>query len=544
MRRLSANLSTKRSLGVEPAADNNVEAVGPCCLDVNTRSAGFAKGRFQLLWWLIWAYFALFLLLLGLPVLANVLSGDQLGYGINFSEHGVALVIASTLLLPTIAGYVYVWRNRHPIRFNRETRSVTFHYKWGITYTEPWEKLTAYLYLQRVADPEAIRKHEGQVRLEFNRADGNSTQAVLMGTDTYGATDYERAAQLWEYIRVYMEEGPEALPSPEKEPRRGWGWGRWIKHHSPFPMFPSRSFWRLIIEPVAFPARVLLFFVNAPTDIIYSWIERSAASVPYPDELEKACRCTETVSERRERVSALLASYSEKIKENTQNLLEAERALLKAYADRFVGPSGALGEDERQVPEGWYWAKLTDLVEINPTYNVGSGKQAVAIATDALAEHGPLVNRERISFCTTPPSSIMFREGDTLLPFAQPWLDQGRGAYVDFMAAETDTDLGSPSPDIIVLRGSKLSPELTYCLSKDQRIRDRAKALLDGCDAREDAITQLGDFALPMPEPGVLEEFDTEIAQPAFAKIRELSTTNERLRRCRRRVMNNTGQSA
>lgn len=38
-------LVPKQSIGIEPAADRNVEAVGPCCLDVNIKSAYIMMGR-------------------------------------------------------------------------------------------------------------------------------------------------------------------------------------------------------------------------------------------------------------------------------------------------------------------------------------------------------------------------------------------------------------------------------------------------------------------------------------------------------------------
>lgn len=145
MGRVSSNLEPGRSIGIDPAGDGNIEAVGPCCLDVNTRFADLAKGRFQLVWWFIWWSFAFLYLVLGMLMVSNLLGGANIMAGVASGERVVALAVWSCAFVPLIGTYVYLWRTRHPMRFNRQKRAVTLHHR-GITYVEPWDGITAYIY--------------------------------------------------------------------------------------------------------------------------------------------------------------------------------------------------------------------------------------------------------------------------------------------------------------------------------------------------------------------------------------------------------------
>lgn len=544
MGRMTTNLDPRHSIGIDPAGDSNIEAVGPCCLDVNTRPADFAKGRFHMVWWFIWMCVACLFFFVLMPMISNLAGGEPITAGITFGENILLLIIGWGVLIPTIVGYVHVWRTHHPMRFDRKERKVTLYHR-GTTYVEPWDGITAYLYALRQTTPKGANDTEAQVRIEFRRADGSKMPVMLLGTDTYRGRYYDKAARLWEYIRVYMEEGPEALPEPDKEPERDWGWRQWVQHHSPFPLFPRKSVWSAILQPMAFPLRVLLFFLNTPTDVIYSWIARSAGAVPYPRALADACRCSETEEEKHARVTALLELYSERIRGNTREVLQLESTLLEEYRKRFVAPCYPYGEGKEEIPGDWYQARLTDLVEVNPTYNVGSGKRVVFAPIDVLAAEAPLANRDELERCMTPPSSTMFRDGDTLFPFQLPWLEDGRAAYVEFvedMALDTDTDFGCASPDMIVLRGTKLTPEMTYCLSKDHRLREWSKGILEDGESK-DKLESFSEFMVPMPKPEVLQEFQDGVAGPRLKRIIELSQENERLKRSRSRVRENTGRA-
>lgn len=343
------------------------------------------------------------------------------------------------------------------------------------------------------------------------------------------------------HTRIYGRGGGSTTQTTQAG-RKG-GWRKWCQHHSPFPIFPHRSFWSVIVQPLAFSVRALLFFLNAPTDVIYSWLARSAAAVPYPPPLVDACRCSESHEEKEARISALLESYNEKIEENRRKIVQIERALLEEYRKWFIEPCYPDGEEK--VPEGWCRVKLTDLVEINPAYNIGSGKEVVFAPIDILATEGPLGNRDRLKRCITPPSSIMFRDSDTLFPFQRPWLENGRGVYVDFVGdMALGSEFGCASPDMLVLRGTKLSPEVAYCLSKDKRLRQWCKSILEGKDtAFQDRLDGFSAFTLPMPTSSLLDKFQIGVARPNFGKIIKLSQENERLKRSCSRVLENSGRT-
>ncbi len=215
----------------------------------------------------------------------------------NSIEQGLqSYVGVSTLILGTfgISLYVWpvrVWRTHLPLRFNRKTRKVYWHWK-GTTYIENWDTIRAYLDVQSGLTGVGAPIRDPQVNIEFQTESGKPITVFLMGTDHIGLTVDEKAAAFWEYIRQYMEDGPDNLPSPDLEIWHPVEREDLLKLHWPFPIIRNKNpwFWPIHIF-IFFPLRIIWFLITYPTEVLYYHLTKRIKVDPFPPEMEEPCRC-------------------------------------------------------------------------------------------------------------------------------------------------------------------------------------------------------------------------------------------------------------
>lgn len=523
-------LDVKQTTTVFPAAGREVESVGPCCLDVNTKAAFIAKGREGGVWAGIWFTIAFAITPMGYWLFA----GEPL------LGAGMGLLIAGGFS-PVILGFIYSWRNEVPMRFNRNTRKVYFQHR-GRLYTSDWDSIRAYLKVQHGVVYGGGRVRDPQVNIEFEGQRGKSGTVLLMATGSLTLPEQTAAASLWEYIRLYMEEGPEILPKPKIQ-RRYDALAQMRRDLNPFPIRSNPHRLWLTELLILFPVRVLWFSVTYPTEIIYRSIaDRLKLVTPLLPEMEEAGRCTESEESRRKRLANLLRDYDQQLHQAEHRLEALERSLLFQYDLQFVNPRHPTPRFVDGIPEGWFRVPLSDLVEFNPWHRLKAGRQIRYLPLDAVPENGMLFDREKLEWRGNQ-NGPTFRNGDVLIPAVSGSLEDGRVGLVDFLKGydlpPSDKtflqrldgyEVGVGSADFIVMRGTSVSPGFAYCIAKDPRLQEYARTRLEADSGTARLPTSaLAEFELPMPPPSLLKTFEDYTAKPFLRNILQLAAERERL---------------
>lgn len=171
--------------------------------------------------------------------------------------------------------------------------------------------------------------------------------------------------------------------------------------------------------------------------------------------------------------------------------------LYEAFPDRLVET------DHGDIPEGWWWAPLPEIMQINPARSLKSGADApyLDMAGVPTAGHRP----EGVA-CRPFGSGMKYQNGDTLVARITPCLENGKTAFVDFLA---DDEVGWGSTEFIVLSPRDPWPKVTgYLLARDERFREFAIQSMTGTSGRQRVpASALGHFLFPYPRDEVLKAF-------------------------------------
>ena len=160
------------------------------------------------------------------------------------------------------------------------------------------------------------------------------------------------------------------------------------------------------------------------------------------------------------------------------------------------------------VPKGWRYAFLSEAYSINPKRELKKGVAApyLDMANAPIAGHcaEDTILREM-------GSGSKYVNGDTLLARITPCLENGKTAFVDFLAEE---QVGWGSTEFVVLRPKAPLPEYhAYLLSRFPGFRDFAIQSMSGTSGRQRIQNDvLGRYQLALPSERVAEEFGHIIA--------------------------------
>ncbi|SCU98355.1 conserved hypothetical protein [Cupriavidus necator] len=222
---------------------------------------------------------------------------DGLAYGWDHDIAGIFLIsmflflfwLAKWLVLPQLRKDYFTSR-RILIRFNRITRKVYLHtppFAGGIK-TFDWDSTQATLDNKAALSPEPVSEEEansGSGRLIMGWLDMEARKGLGLIFVGRPAGNAARGRAWWEYIRRYMEEGPDSVPQPFP---RLWK-GAWPQYSllNMFYLYPERlihggPLWWLILPALA------------PFDLlraILHWIAMLLCVEPkFPPEIENAGR--------------------------------------------------------------------------------------------------------------------------------------------------------------------------------------------------------------------------------------------------------------
>lgn len=180
------------------------------------------------------------------------------------------------------------------------------------------------------------------------------------------------------------------------------------------------------------------------------------------------------------------------------------------------------------VPKGWRMVALADAFEINPSRSLKKGAIGAYLDMASLATTG---------HCVEPPvqrefgSGTKFRNGDTLLARITPCLENGKSAFVDFLAED---QVGWGSTEFIVLRPrAPLPVYLGYLLCRHPPFREHAIHSMSGTSGRQRVQNDvLGRYPLAQPGEAIASAFAEVVApiQAAIARNHSASTTLAALR--------------
>ena len=193
--------------------------------------------------------------------------------------------------------------------------------------------------------------------------------------------------------------------------------------------------------------------------------------------------------------------------ERGQSLPGLPAHLYDLFPDRLV--ESELGE----IPEGWRVVELEQVIEINPPRVLRRGQCApyLDMASMPTRGHVPLRVVER-----PYTSGTRFTNGDTLLARITPCLENGKTAFVDFLAPN---EVGWGSTEFIVLRPKPPLPaEFGYCLARDPDFREFAIQSMTGTSGRQRVQPEaLARYLLVVPSDGVAKAFGA-LVEPWFRK--------------------------
>ena len=174
------------------------------------------------------------------------------------------------------------------------------------------------------------------------------------------------------------------------------------------------------------------------------------------------------------------------------------------FKDNIKGKYVVLQEKPKR--EGWHEMRLGEVAEINPSERLPKGTKAKKVNMDALI---PFTRKISKYATETYKSGSKFRNGDTLLARITPCLENGKTAFVDFLASG---EVGFGSTEFIVMREKKgiTDKEFLYYFAKSENFRDMAIKSMTGTSGRQrvelDEVIKYKFYLPPLPEQKAIAE--------------------------------------
>jgi type I restriction enzyme S subunit len=193
---------------------------------------------------------------------------------------------------------------------------------------------------------------------------------------------------------------------------------------------------------------------------------------------------------------------------------EQPAGLAPEVAARF--PDSFEESEFGMVPKGWSLSPLSEAYEINPTRKLKKGEMAPYLDMASVATSGHTVagvaDREM-------GSGTKFINGDTLLARITPCLENGKTAFVDFLAQE---QTGWGSTEFVVLRPKAPLPTYHgYLLARHPAFREHAIQSMSGTSGRQRVQNDvLGRYLVTVPSEKVAMAFN-DVISPLQQKITE-----------------------
>ena len=167
---------------------------------------------------------------------------------------------------------------------------------------------------------------------------------------------------------------------------------------------------------------------------------------------------------------------------------------------------------------------LSDIANINPRYTLSKGTEA------------RYIDMSQLSTTTSFPDGwtfraynggMKFKNQDTIMARITPCLENGKTAYIDFLAND---EIAFGSTEYIVLSPKdNIPPELLYCIVRNPDFRSYATVNMNGSSGRQRVSGEIiGKYEIPQFTEDELAYLGS-VACPLFKQITENSLQNRNL---------------
>lgn len=239
-------------------------------------------------------------------------------------------------------------------------------------------------------------------------------------------------------------------------------------------------------------------------------------------------RVPDVVSQRK--AARLAQGFDDLIENNRRRVAVLEEMARTIYREWFVKFRYPGHEDVPLVdselgpiPAGWEMKPVSAAITINPRIKLDKSIEHPFISMGDLDERSmscrPSENRYG-------GSGSKFEQGDTLFARITPCLQNGKTGLVQSLDAGV---VGMGSTEFIVFRGVDVGDAFTYCLAREDGLREHAIASMSGASGRQRVRTECFDnYMLAVPTRDLADRFE-EVAEPLFAQVRVLYEASEQL---------------
>lgn len=230
------------------------------------------------------------------------------------------------------------------------------------------------------------------------------------------------------------------------------------------------------------------------------------------------------------RIANILTAYDDLIENNRRQMALLEESAHLLYQEWFVRLRFPGHEHVRVVdgvPEGWERVPMADAIEVNPSTSLSNEDEHWYVEMSDLPADSMVI---RAAVKREGRSGSKFRNGDTLLARITPCLENGKTAYVDFLAGG---EAARGSTEFIVLRSKRVTPEYVYCLSRTYHFRENAIKSMIGSSGRQRVQETCFDKFMVFVPPASLLNLFSEFATPMFRQIKVLHSQETGLRSAR-----------
>jgi type I restriction enzyme S subunit len=205
-------------------------------------------------------------------------------------------------------------------------------------------------------------------------------------------------------------------------------------------------------------------------------------------------------------IADLLGSLDDKIELNRRMNATLESMARAVFRQWFV---------ESGEAKGWKVVPLPEVIDVNPSRSLKKGEVALYLDMANMPTQG----HRAIEWVDRPfGSGTKFINGDTLLARITPCLENGKTAFVDFLA---DDQVGWGSTEYIILRPKPPLPlEYGYYLARSEELRNHTIQNMTGTSGRQRAPASCYDkYMLAVPPESLANRFG-DFARSVMAKIR------------------------
>lgn len=167
------------------------------------------------------------------------------------------------------------------------------------------------------------------------------------------------------------------------------------------------------------------------------------------------------------------------------------------------------------IPKGWSAGTVPEVIEVNPSRSL---KKGTRVAWLEMSNMPTRLARATAWQYRDFKSGTKFINGDTLVARITPCLENGKTAFVDFLA---DGDVAAGSTEYIVLRPKEpLPPVFAYLLARTEDFRSHLISNMTGTSGRQRAPADcLKSYPLVVPSESIARNF-ARLTQPLFAQMK------------------------